>query len=87
MKNNIFLTDWNYLRALNDIDKINLERKERVLSRVKWVQRYIEMLQFYSCCAISDAENDGLMCQVHSCISAIVENNNEIGSKKIYYCS
>ncbi|VDK44073.1 unnamed protein product [Anisakis simplex] len=55
--------DWNYLRALNDIDRLNQDRKEKVLSRVKWVERYIDMLHFYSSCVACDAEGGGLNCQ------------------------
>lgn len=74
--------DWNYLRALNDIDKINQERKEKVQSRVKWVERYIEMLHFYSCCVSNDAEGSGLNCQ--ACGNRPVEKVVQLFSNEGY---
>ncbi|MCP9266251.1 Proline-rich protein 12 [Dirofilaria immitis] len=56
-------SDWNYLCALNGIDKLNQERKEKVQLRVKWVQRYLDLLHFYSSCVICDSEGSGLSCQ------------------------
>uniref|UniRef100_A0A915Q837 DUF4211 domain-containing protein n=1 Tax=Setaria digitata TaxID=48799 RepID=A0A915Q837_9BILA len=56
-------SDWNYLCALNGIDKLNQERKERVQLRVKWIQRYLDLLHFYSSCVVCDAEGSGLSCQ------------------------
>lgn len=60
----MIVADWNYLRALNDIDRVNQEKKEKVQSRVKWVERYVDMLHFYSSCVACDAEGGGLSCQV-----------------------
>ncbi|MFH4981252.1 hypothetical protein AB6A40_007961 [Gnathostoma spinigerum] len=55
--------DWNYLHALSDIDKLNIERKEKLKASVKWVERFVEMLHFYSSCACCEAEKCGLSCQ------------------------
>uniref|UniRef100_A0A1I8E9T0 DUF4211 domain-containing protein n=1 Tax=Wuchereria bancrofti TaxID=6293 RepID=A0A1I8E9T0_WUCBA len=55
--------DWNYLCALNGIDKLNQERKEKVQLRVKWIQRYLDLLHFYSSCVVCDSEGSGLSCQ------------------------
>lgn len=74
--------DWNYLRALNDIDRVNQERKEKVQSRVKWVERYIEMLHFYSCCVSNDAEGSGLNCQ--ACGNRTVEKVIQLFSNEGY---
>ncbi|VDK82303.1 unnamed protein product [Litomosoides sigmodontis] len=56
-------SDWNYLCALNSIDKLNRERKEKVQLRVKWIQRYLDLLHFYSSCVVCDSEGSGLSCQ------------------------
>ncbi|EFO26231.2 hypothetical protein LOAG_02257 [Loa loa] len=56
-------SDWNYLCALNGIDKLNQERKEKVQLRVKWIQRYLDLLHFYSSCVVCDSEGSGLSCQ------------------------
>ncbi|VDK66463.1 unnamed protein product, partial [Onchocerca ochengi] len=56
-------SDWNYLCALNGINKLNQERKEKVQLRVKWIQRYLDLLHFYSSCVICDSEDSGLSCQ------------------------
>lgn len=58
------LTDWNYLYALNEIDKLNQKKKEKIQTRVKWLQRYLDFLHFYSFCVVSDMEGCGLNCQV-----------------------
>ncbi|VBB28185.1 unnamed protein product [Acanthocheilonema viteae] len=56
-------SEWNYLCALNGIDKLNKERKEKVQLRVKWIQRYLDLLHFYSSCVVCDSEGSGLSCQ------------------------
>lgn len=58
------IADWDYLCALNDIDKLNQERKEKVQSQVNWIQRYWDLLHFYSSCVICDSEGGSLSCQV-----------------------
>ncbi|VDM23913.1 unnamed protein product [Toxocara canis] len=74
--------DWNYLRALNDIDRLNQERKEKVQSRVKWVERYVDMLHFYSSCVACDAEGGGLNCQ--ACGKRTVERVVQLFSNEGY---
>uniref|UniRef100_A0A915BAA0 DUF4211 domain-containing protein n=1 Tax=Parascaris univalens TaxID=6257 RepID=A0A915BAA0_PARUN len=74
--------DWNYLRALNDIDRVNQEKKEKVQSRVKWVERYVDMLHFYSSCVACDAEGGGLSCQ--ACGKRTVERVIQLFSNEGY---
>ncbi|VDN38475.1 unnamed protein product [Gongylonema pulchrum] len=66
------IEDWNWLCALNNIDELNRERKAKVQSRVKWIQRYMDLLHFYSSCVICESEGTGLTCQ--ACGNADVEN-------------
>ncbi|VDN03231.1 unnamed protein product [Thelazia callipaeda] len=56
-------SDWNYLCALNSIDNLNQQHKEKVRFRVKWIQRYLDLLHFYSSCVVCDSEGSGLNCQ------------------------
>lgn len=56
--------DWDYLRALSEVEKLNEEKKEKVMSHVKWTDKYVELLHFYSSCALCDSDGDGLKCQV-----------------------
>uniref|UniRef100_A0A914SE90 DUF4211 domain-containing protein n=1 Tax=Parascaris equorum TaxID=6256 RepID=A0A914SE90_PAREQ len=79
---NVIIADWNYLRALNDIDRVNQEKKEKVQSRVKWVERYVDMLHFYSSCVACDAEGGGLSCQ--ACGKRTVERVIQLFSNEGY---
>jgi hypothetical protein len=52
---------------MNDIDRLNLDRKSKLLLRVKWTQKYKELVDKYPLCSIADAEGHGLTCQVKFC--------------------
>uniref|UniRef100_A0A0K0E1Z5 DUF4211 domain-containing protein n=1 Tax=Strongyloides stercoralis TaxID=6248 RepID=A0A0K0E1Z5_STRER len=47
--------DWNFLLAINEIDRINNEAKERVKQRVKWTEKVeITINEFLYCSIIDD---------------------------------
>uniref|UniRef100_A0A0N5A9R3 DUF4211 domain-containing protein n=1 Tax=Syphacia muris TaxID=451379 RepID=A0A0N5A9R3_9BILA len=74
--------DWDYLRALNEIEKLNEEKKEKVLSHVKWSTKYIELLHFYSSCTLCDSDGSYLKCQ--ACGANSVEKVVQLFSSESY---
>ncbi len=49
---------------MNDIDRLNGERKSKLLVRVKWLEKFEELVKCYALCSIGDADCHGLLCQV-----------------------
>lgn len=74
--------DWDYLRALNEVEKLNEEKKEKVMSHVKWTDKYVELLHFYSSCALCDSDGSGLKCQ--ACGANPVEKVIQLFSSESY---
>ncbi|VDD97976.1 unnamed protein product [Enterobius vermicularis] len=73
---------WDYLRALSEVEKLNEEKKEKVMSHVKWTDKYVELLHFYSSCALCDSDGDGLKCQ--ACGANPVEKVIQLFSSESY---
>uniref|UniRef100_A0A0N5BH36 DUF4211 domain-containing protein n=1 Tax=Strongyloides papillosus TaxID=174720 RepID=A0A0N5BH36_STREA len=46
--------DWNFLLAINEIDRINNEAKERVKQRVKWTEKIETTINEFLYCSIID---------------------------------
>uniref|UniRef100_A0A0N4Z378 DUF4211 domain-containing protein n=1 Tax=Parastrongyloides trichosuri TaxID=131310 RepID=A0A0N4Z378_PARTI len=46
--------DWNFLLAINEIDRINNEAKERVKQRVKWTEKLETTINDFLYCSIID---------------------------------
>lgn len=74
----VLFIDWKFLRHMNDIDRLNLDRKSKLLMRVKWSQKYKDLVDKYPMCSIADAEGHGLTCQVQqSCATDFKERKME----------
>uniref|UniRef100_A0A914USZ3 DUF4211 domain-containing protein n=1 Tax=Plectus sambesii TaxID=2011161 RepID=A0A914USZ3_9BILA len=74
--------DWKFLRHMNDIDRLNLDRKSKLLMRVKWSQKYKELVDKYPLCSIADAEGHGLTCQ--GCNGRSVEKVVQLFANEAY---
>uniref|UniRef100_A0A1I7Y3S1 DUF4211 domain-containing protein n=1 Tax=Steinernema glaseri TaxID=37863 RepID=A0A1I7Y3S1_9BILA len=74
--------EWNYLCSLNEVDKANTEGKTRIKEKVKWNPHFLEMVQQYSYCTVSDSDVSEVLCQ--ACNEKHISNVIQLFSNEYY---
>lgn len=63
-KHNIELfSDWNYLCALNEVEKMNISGEQKVKERVKWIERFASEVDKYVDYTTLDVDLPDELCQ------------------------
>ena len=60
-------SDWNYLRAMTEVDRNNSECLEKLRERVKYSEKLDELIYNYTNITIESADVGDVICQVWKC--------------------